>query len=180
MQLEELLRRANQKLTVPGMHPSVVRIARDVIQELYPHGIKLGIAQSFRSIAEQNALYAKGRTTQGPIVTQARGGQSNHNFGVAIDVFLYEDGALFLSPPDARLRRIVAAMKRRGMDWGGDWSRFPDYPHFELYDHVSLARHHVPKPGHYLRERIQAPELVRAIEKRLGLMVTGIFDIRLT
>ncbi|WP_251139629.1 M15 family metallopeptidase [Exiguobacterium sp. s39] len=115
MQLEELLRRANQKLSVPGMHPSVIRIARDVIQELYPHGIKLGIAQSFRSIAEQNVLYAKGRTTPGPIVTQARGGQSNHNFGVAIDVFLYQDGALFLSPPDARLRRIVAAMKRRGM-----------------------------------------------------------------
>ena len=180
MQLEELLRRANQKLSVPGMHPSVVRVARDVIRELYPHGIKLGIAQSFRSIAEQNALYAKGRTTPGPIVTQARGGQSNHNFGVAIDVFLYQDGALFLSPPDARLRRIVRAMKRRGMDWGGDWSRFPDYPHFELYDHVSLARHHVPKQGHYLREKIQAPELVRAIEKRLGLVVTGIFDARLT
>ena len=179
MDLNELLNRANRKLVVPGMHPTVVRIARDVIRELHPQGIQIGIAQSFRSIAEQNALYAKGRTTRGPIVTQARGGQSNHNFGVAIDIFLYQDGALFLSPPDARLRRIVAAMKRRGMNWGGDWSRFPDYPHFELYDHVSLARHHVPRPGHYLRERIQAPELVRAIEKRLGLVVTGIFDARL-
>jgi hypothetical protein len=43
---------------------------------------------AFRSIAEQDALYAKGRTEPGEVVTQAKGGQSPHNHGLAVDVCL--------------------------------------------------------------------------------------------
>lgn len=136
--LSELLKRADAKLA-RGMDKDVVRLVRDVIKELHAEGIYVCIAQSYRSIAEQNALYAKGRTTAGPIVTNARGGQSNHNFGVAVDLCIYPkdfSSVLFLQPSDSRMKKIVAAMKKRKFKWGGDWASFRDYPHFELYDAV--------------------------------------------
>ena len=49
------------------------------------------VTSAYRSSAEQDKLYAQGRTTPGPRVTNARGGQSAHNFGLAIDVVLDAD-----------------------------------------------------------------------------------------
>lgn len=137
--LADVLKRADARLGVRGMDADVVRIVRDVIKELHPQGIYVGVAQAMRTIAEQNALYAQGRTRPGAIVTNARGGQSNHNYGVAVDLFVYPGTfakAEFLQPSDTRMKKIVAAMKKRGMKWGGDWSSFKDYPHFELYNAV--------------------------------------------
>ena len=137
--LSDVLARADRRLKVSGMDKDVIEITRDVIKEMHEEGIYICIAQAFRSFAEQNALYAKGRTVAGSIVTNARGGQSNHNYGVAVDLCIYPntfDKVLFLQPSDPRMKKIVSAMKRRGMKWGGDWSGFPDYPHFELYNKV--------------------------------------------
>lgn len=153
--LADVLKRADARLGVRGMDADVVRIVRDVIKEMHAEGIYVGIAQAFRTYAEQNALYAQGRTRPGSIVTNARGGQSNHNYGVAVDVFIYPGTfaqAKFLEPSDARMKKIVAAMKKRGMKWGGDWD-FKDYPHFELYAPVygqkkpSLAEVPAVKPS---------------------------------
>lgn len=52
------------------------------------------VAFGFRSGAVQDALYAQGRTTPGPIVTNAKGGQSAHNYGLAIDVYPIINGQL--------------------------------------------------------------------------------------
>lgn len=138
--LTELLKRADARLGVRGMDADVARLTRDVIKEMHGQGIYICIAQGYRSIAEQNALYRKGRYgNPGPIVTNAPGGSSNHNYGVAVDLCIYPDTFLevkFLQPSDSRMKKIVAAMKRRGFKWGGDWSGFRDYPHFELYNRV--------------------------------------------
>lgn len=56
------------------------------------HGIKLRVAQATRTIAQQNALYAQGRTAPGRIVTNAKGGESYHNYGLAIDVIEIKNG----------------------------------------------------------------------------------------
>lgn len=131
-----LISKANAKLNAAGMDKDVANIVRDVIKEMQKQGIYVGVAQGYRSKALQDSLYAKGRTEAGPIVTNAKGGQSNHNFGVAVDLFQFSsDGreAIFESNT-SRYLKIVAAMKKRGMKWGGDWSGFRDYPHFELYD----------------------------------------------
>lgn len=136
-----LIEKANRKLNAPGMDKDVADITRAVIKELAPKGIYVGVAQGYRSKAEQDALYAQGRYgNPGPIVTGARGGQSNHNFGVAVDLFVYSDDGTksnFYLPGNSKLSAIVAAMKKRGMEWGGDWTRFPDYPHYQLYDAAS-------------------------------------------
>jgi hypothetical protein len=87
----------------------------------------LRIAQGYRTIEEQDALYAQGRTTPGNIVTYARGGQSNHNFGFAIDIFRIDGGTLF--NPSAT---TVQVFKGFGFEWGGDWpGKKADKPHFQ-------------------------------------------------
>jgi D-alanyl-D-alanine carboxypeptidase len=92
--------------------------------------IKLRVAEGFRTIAEQDDLYAKGRTKPGKIVTNAKGGESNHNSGLAIDVYIVNcDGTIDLDtviPP-----KVVTIAKQEGLEWGGDWKKFKDYPHFE-------------------------------------------------
>jgi len=142
---EWLIEKANRKLNAAGMDQTVSNIVRAVIKEMHKQSIYVGVAQGFRTNAEQDALYAQGRTKPGAIVTDAKGGQSNHNYGVAVDLFQYsKDGteAIFESKTE-RYLKIVAAMKKRGMQWGGDWTSFKDYPHFQLYD----AYRNEKKPG---------------------------------
>jgi peptidoglycan L-alanyl-D-glutamate endopeptidase CwlK len=96
------------------------------ISEAYGDG-SLVVAQGHRTNAEQDALYAQGRTTPGRIVTHAKGGQSVHNRGTAVDVFRVDGGTLH-----APSKSTVATFKRMGFSWGGDWSpKKNDPPHFE-------------------------------------------------
>jgi len=136
--LQWLLDKANRKLNVEGMHPQIVQRVRQVITDLHMKGIYVCVAQGFRSKAEQDALYAQGRTKPGKIVTNAKGGQSNHNYGVAVDLCLYtDDGKDVKWQVAGDFQKVVAAMKAKGFGWGGDWKGFKDYPHFELYDAVN-------------------------------------------
>ncbi|EAG0675708.1 alkaline phosphatase [Listeria monocytogenes] len=131
-----LIEKANRKLNVSGMNKSVADKTRNVIKKMAKKGIYLCVAQGYRSSAEQNTLYAQGRTKPGAVVTNAKGGQSNHNYGVAVDLCLYtSDGKnVIWESTTSRWKTVVSAMKAEGFEWGGDWKSFKDYPHFELYD----------------------------------------------
>lgn len=200
-----LLEKANRKLNAPGMDKDVADITRAVIKELAPKGIYVGVAQGFRSKAEQDAIYAQGRTKPGKIVTWARGGYSNHNYGVAVDLFAYSDDgseAIFLEPHDKRSVALVKAMKQRGMEWGGDWVNNRDYPHFQLYDAVSGKKKPtvakpsaqpvskpaakpqgdgkaiVPYPGKplYVGAKGMVKKDIERIQRAVGASVTGKYD----
>lgn len=131
-----LIQKANRKLNVNGMNKTAADKVRKVIRDLHKQGIYVCVAQGYRSKSEQNALYAQGRTKPGKIVTNARGGQSNHNYGIAVDLCLYtHDGKDVIWSTTGDFKKVVAAMKKEGFKWGGDWTGgFKDYPHFELYD----------------------------------------------
>ncbi|HAA4064706.1 TPA_asm: N-acetylmuramoyl-L-alanine amidase family protein [Listeria monocytogenes] len=133
-----LIEKANRKLNVAGMNKTTSDKTRNVIKKMAKQGIYLCVAQGYRSKTEQNALYAQGRTKPGSIVTNAKGGQSNHNYGVAVDLCLYSnDGKKVIwESTTSRWKKVVAAMKAEGFKWGGDWTSFKDYPHFELCDAV--------------------------------------------
>lgn len=102
-------------------------------------GIKLRVIQGFRTYAEQNALYAQGRTTKGKKVTNAKGGQSNHNFGLAIDVAEIKNGNIDWNEQEKVLPKIAPIGKKWGFEWGGDWKSIVDKPHFEMMFGKSLA-----------------------------------------
>lgn len=92
-----------------------------------------------RTCAEQNALYAQGRTKPGPIVTNAKCGQSNHNYGIALDFGVFDQAGRYLDNDNPTLaakvhREVGQIASAYQLDWGGNWTSIVDYPHFELSD----------------------------------------------
>lgn len=90
-----------------------------------------------RTYAEQNALYAKGRTKPGPKVTNARGGQSNHNFGIAWDIGIFVNGKYYTGDTAVQDKAYIdfatyIMAKVKGLSWGGNWKSFKDKPHYQL------------------------------------------------
>lgn len=114
---------------IQSLHPAIRMQATDFIKEANANseGTLIRVAQGFRTYAEQDALYAQGRTAPGNIVTKAKGGFSNHNFGLAFDIVGITNGKL-----DYNLdwKSLSTLGKSKGFEWGGDW-KFKDMPHFE-------------------------------------------------
>jgi len=113
----------------PAIHRDAARMVNEVRDEI---GTNLRISDAYRTDAEQDALYAQGRTKPGKIVTNARGGESYHNYGLAYDVVGLDGSGINYNIDYPRIAEIA---KKYGFTWGGDWST-PDKPHFErTYGH---------------------------------------------
>lgn len=116
--------------------------------------ITLRVTHALRTIAEQNALYAQGRTTPGKIVTNAKGGQSYHNFGMAVDVVEMINGKPNWKFDFAKLKPIA---DRLGIVWGGTFKTIIDRPHFEIslgYKIAQLAALPKDKQGYPIIPKI--------------------------
>ena len=118
------------------VHPDLQTLFFEVVREF-----DCTIVSGLRTEDEQQELYAKGRTTDGEIVTYLDGivKKSKHQLGLAVDVVPYPS-----------LYKDVEIMKQLGMyvldvasdlykwglidssiTWGGEW-KWKDYPHFEI------------------------------------------------
>jgi len=121
-------------------------------------------AYTLRTDAEQNALYAIGRSKPGKIVTNARGGESLHNFGLAIDIVLLVDkngdgtfetaswqtNVDFDGDGQSDWMEVVKIFKLHGWEWAGDW-KFVDMPHFQKTFGYSVKQlQSKPKPNGYV------------------------------
>lgn len=138
--LQTLLDRSNRNMA-QGTHSVVRESALELIRRAYKEGIYVQISEGHRSYARQNELYAQGRTKPGNIVTNAKGGQSWHNFGIAIDFFLVsDDGKQALWNVNSKWRRAAQIGKQLGFEWGGDWTSFVDYPHLQMTGGLTLAQ----------------------------------------
>lgn len=130
-----------------GIHPQVKEYAVELVKRAYSKGIYVQITSGYRSNAEQTRLYNQGRTTPGNIVTNAKAGQSIHNYGLAIDyALLSPSGVMHWDiKRDMNANQVqdwfeVAAIgKSMGFQWGGDWKSFVDYPHLDMQRGMSLA-----------------------------------------
>jgi peptidoglycan LD-endopeptidase CwlK len=110
--------------------PQVQPYARALVKKAAQHGITIKVIAGMRTYDEQNELFTQGRTKPGRIVTNARGGFSNHNFGIAFDVDVFE-GANYLGE-SPKYKAVGALGMDLGLDWGGKWKTFMDEPHFQL------------------------------------------------
>ena len=131
------------KLLHPKIRDEVAQLIGKV--EFNNPKFAIRIVQGLRTIDEQNALYAQGRTAPGHIVTNAKGGSSFHNYGLAIDfALLYDkdgDGRYetFSWEINADLdkdgikdwQEVVTQFKAEGYEWGGDWKSIKDDPHLQ-------------------------------------------------
>jgi peptidoglycan L-alanyl-D-glutamate endopeptidase CwlK len=99
----------------------------------------------FRSYSEQQKLYNQGRTTKGNIVTYAKPGYSNHNFGLSLDLAIFIDGK-YMDSVDSKFvykvyKSIATESDVQGLPimWGGNFKRFVDSPHFEYFSGLTMA-----------------------------------------
>lgn len=110
--------------------------AVDIWNAKYPHLVPF-LTCTYRSRVEQNELYEQGRTKPGNIVTNAKAGQSAHNFlpARAWDMaFKKEDGSVDWSIVHYKNFAKIVASIEPDIVHGGSWRTFKDYPHWELRD----------------------------------------------
>lgn len=133
---------ARSRARLVGVRPELVRVVERAIEITT---VDFVVVSGARTQAQQDALYAQGRTKPGPKVTWTR--NSRHIGGYAVDLCPFVNGAIEWDN-DGRLGlwpRLAEAMKAAARDmgvmliWGGDWKRTPDRPHFELH------RYHDPR-----------------------------------
>lgn len=97
-------------------------------------GLMIGVSECVRTVSEQDALYAQGRTKPGKIVTQVKGSSygSMHQWATAFD-FYRNDGKGAFNNSDGFFYKVGKIGRSIGLEWGGDW-KFKDLPHFQLPD----------------------------------------------
>lgn len=149
------------KLIHPKLREEVETIYKEICECLQGKTL-CRFAYTLRSFAEQDALYAQGRSVLNTkVCTNAKGGQSYHNYGLAVDIVIVldkdGDGKFESASWDTKLdfdgdgksdwQEVVAIFKRYGWVWGGEW-KFVDAPHFEKslgYSIVDLQKKHNEK-----------------------------------
>jgi peptidoglycan L-alanyl-D-glutamate endopeptidase CwlK len=126
--------------SVTELHPKVATMAMAMVQACDEAGIDLLITSTYRDHESQNALYAQGRTKPGDIVTNAKGGQSYHQFRVAFDVVPLRNGKCVWDAKDPAWLKVGEIGESVGLEWGGRWTgRLRDRPHFQYTGGLTLA-----------------------------------------
>ena len=119
------------------LHPKVREEMKTIIDEcnvVLSGRSQVRITQGLRTFAEQDALYK-----QRPKVTNAKGGESIHNYGFAVDIVLIIDGKTaswdihkdWDNDGIADWDECVKIFAKHGWSWGGSWQSFKDFPHFD-------------------------------------------------
>lgn len=123
---------------ITDLHPTVAEMCRELIAECEKVGIDLLITSTYRDHESQSALYEKGRSLPGPKVTNAKPGDSMHNWRVAFDVVPLVDGKATWN--DAELwKRVGQLGVSVGLEWAGNWRRFKEMPHFQFTNKLTIA-----------------------------------------
>jgi len=114
--------RSKQRLK--GVHPDLVAVVKRAIEI---SEVDFTVLEGMRSVDRQRKLVEQGASTTM---------NSRHLTGHAVDLGAYVDGSVRWDWP--LYHKIAAAMKQAAkeqgvaMEWGGDWAKFPDGPHFQL------------------------------------------------
>ena len=126
---------------IAALHPQVAARARAFIEACQGQGIDILVTSTYRDHASQDALYALGRSRPGKKVTNARGGQSFHNFRVAFDIVPLRAGKPVWGTcgEDGQLWAQIGAIgEAHGLEWAGRWNRMREMAHFQFTAGLSL------------------------------------------
>lgn len=127
----------SQRLTsksLTSLDPYVASLAREFLKLCTENGLPVTILVAFRSWNDQDALYAQGRTAPGNVVTDAMGGDSFHNWGLAFDCAPLVNGMINWSAMN-KFDEMGALGQKVGLERGGHWTassvNLIDKPHFQ-------------------------------------------------
>ena len=130
--------------------PPVRARARAFLDACAAAGIDVLITSTLRDVEAQNALYAQGRTAPGKIVTNARGGDSWHNWGCAIDFVPMLNGKCQWNDL-ALFERCGELAEASGLLWAGRWTgQLREMAHCQFTGGLTLADF---KAGKTLKEQ---------------------------
>ena len=123
------------------LHPKLQKLMDKHIKECKKQGLIIGIGECVRTTAEQDALYAQGRTKPGAKVTNAPGYSysSMHQWGCAYDTYR-NDGKGAFDNSDGFFDKVGKIGQKIGLEWGGSWKSPVDKPHFQLPDWGSTTK----------------------------------------
>lgn len=123
-----------------ALHPELQQKLSELDNLCRKNGLEIKITECLRSVAEQDALYAQGRTKPGNKVTNAKGSSysSQHQWGIAAD-FCRNDGTGAFNTAGNFFEKIGSMAKSIGLGWGGDWKSPVDRPHLYLPQWGSTA-----------------------------------------
>lgn len=127
---------------VCDLHPALQRRCNAFLEACATAGIDVLITSTYRDRESQDALYAQGRTLSGKKVTNAKAGQSMHNWRMAFDVVPMRSGKPVwgTSGTDGELWQTVGKIGEScGLEWGGRWEKLKDLPHFQFTGGLTLA-----------------------------------------
>jgi peptidoglycan L-alanyl-D-glutamate endopeptidase CwlK len=114
-----------------GLEPEFKVSAIKLLATLAELSLFVCVVSGLRTIRQQNQLYAQGRSTKGYIVTNAKGGQSAHNFGTAVDLVPLDDKGGINWNDKQGFKTIGRIAKEQGLVWGGNFKSITDLPHVE-------------------------------------------------
>jgi len=116
-------------LLLLSLEPKFRKKIKQLLSRARDKGIELRVISAHRDCAEQNKLYAQGRTLPGKIVTNARCGKSSHNYKRAVDVVEFKNGKPLWK--NSNWDKIGLMGEALGLEWGGRWRSIKDKPHFQ-------------------------------------------------
>ena len=149
------------------LHPRLQAILPRIKAECEAQALPVLWTDGMRTKAEQDALYAQGRTSPGTIVTNVRYPDSMHNWGVAVDFCRNVRGREY-DDTDNFFFRVAFVAKAYGLDWGGDWKTFKDKPHLQL------GEYSIDGTTDYLRRTYGTPDRFIATWKKPA---SGFLDV---
>lgn len=129
-----------QSRKLEDLHPVVRAMAEKFIDKCKAEGIEIIVTCTYRDNEMQDALYARGRTIKTehgmPVgkVTNAKAGQSFHNYRLALDIVPLRNGKPVWGTKGADellWQRIGNIGESVGLEWAGRWVKFKEFPHFQ-------------------------------------------------
>lgn len=149
----------------PLLRADVKEIYAEICERLSNKKVVCRFSSTYRTKSEQDALFAQGRTTKGKIVTMARGGESLHNMGLAIDVCAilngveasWDFGKDWDADGIADLMEVIQVFKMYGWEWANDWTSFKEKPHVQKSFGYNIKQ--LQKLPTFIQDNIQYPKL---------------------
>lgn len=134
-----------KRILIPTIYPPFFEQAKQLVANCSALNSDYYATSGFRSYVEQALLFEQGRTRIGKIVTNAKPGQSFHNFGIAMDfthdLDMVKPG---LQPDwvDANYILLAKEAVKVGLEPGALWTGFKDIPHVQL----KISKHNIQLP----------------------------------
>ncbi|MCM3749537.1 M15 family metallopeptidase [Paenibacillus pasadenensis] len=124
---------------VSEIHPKVAIALTQLYAQAQSIGIQVVYNGGLRSYAEQDKLYEQGRSKAGRIVTNDRGGDSYHNYGLAVDFVLIQRGNLDWNMNydgnrngKSDWKEVIELANKLGFTMGSGGKEYPDHLHLQM------------------------------------------------